>query len=44
MVVLGFSFEFKFEGFIKMNFSNKLVITLVSFVSTKFVLCNDAIG
>ena len=24
-----------------MKFSNKLVATLVSFVSTKFVLCND---
>ena len=41
--VLDFSVEFNFGVFIKMNFVNKIVQTLVSFVSTKFVLHNGAI-
>ena len=38
------SIGFIFEGIIKINFTNKLAQTLVSFVSTKCVLGNDAIG
>jgi hypothetical protein len=41
---LDFNIEFNFGGIIKMNFSNKLVATLVSFVGTKFVLSNGANG
>ena len=37
-------FEFNFGEFIKMYFINKLAQALVSFVSTKFVLCNGASG
>ena len=40
--ILEISFEFIFGGFIKMYFINKLAQALVSFVSTKFVLCNAA--
>ena len=37
-------FEFNFGESIKMYFINKLAQALVSFVSTKFVLCNGASG
>jgi hypothetical protein len=43
-VSLGIQLWIQFWGIIKMNFSNKHVVTLVSFVGTKFVLCNGAIG
>ena len=44
LVVLGFSIGFNFGEFIKMNFLNKPIQTIVSFQSIKFVLCNGAIG
>jgi len=44
LALLGFGVEFKFEGFIKMNFSNKLVAKIASIQSMKFVLWNDAFG
>jgi hypothetical protein len=44
LVVLGFSFEFKFEGFIKMIFSNKVASTMASLFGTILVLDNGGIG
>ena len=41
---MEFGFKFNFGGNIKMNFSIKFVQTIVSFISTKFVLCNGIIG
>ena len=41
--VLEFNVWFNFGVFNKMNFINNFAQTLVPLVSTKFVLCNDAI-
>ena len=41
---MEFKFEFNFGGIIKMNFINKIIQSVASFVSTKFVLCNGGIG
>ena len=39
---MGFNIKFNFGVFIKMNFSNKFVQTLVPFDNTNFVLYNGA--
>ena len=41
---MEFKFEFSFGGFNKMNFINKIIQSVASFVSTKFVLGNGVIG
>ena len=43
MAIMELIKNFNFGGIIKMNFINKIVQTLISFGSVKFVLYNDAI-
>ena len=44
MAIMELIKNFNFGGIIKMNFINKIVQTLISFGSVKFVLCNGIIG
>ena len=44
LAVLDFNIKFNFGVFVKMNFSNKFVQTLVPFDNTNFVLYNGATG